>query len=439
MAIDLARRRAAHLLRRAGFGATAAELDDWARLSFDDAVERLLAAGDDQSLNDRAFGQGYDLTIMDGYRAIWLYRMLHTTQPLSEKIALFWHGHFATSNAKVNRPGFMYDQSVLFRRQGLGSFADLLRSVARDPAMMIWLDLVNSRVGRPNENFARELMELFTLGIGAYTERDVQEAARAWTGWVFQDGQVVFVPRRHDAGEKTVLGRTGRLTGEDIIDILLAHPETARTIARKAVRFFVSIPPDEALVARLADAFRASGYQIDTLLRELFRAPEFSAEGSYHALIKSPAEFVIGTLKHLGMTQITLDHGRAMRAMGQDLFAPPTVKGWGDGPAWLNTTSLQARMAFTNVLTSARDARGADVPSFVAGLKAQSATTPATMVDAWLDWLVEGDVTPAMRATLTTYLTAGVTGPFTLTGRAGDSKSRGLLHLILSSPAYHLN
>lgn len=246
--------------------------------------------------------------------------------------------------------------------------------------------------------------------------------------------------RRAGFGATTVeLDDWAQLSFDDAIERLLAHPETARTIARKAVRFFVSIPPDEALVARLADAFRASGYQIATLLRELFRAPEFLAAETYHALIKGPAEFTIGTLKHLGMTQITLDHVRAMRAMGQDLFGPPTVKGWGDGPAWLNTTSLQARMAFTNVLTSARDARGAEVPSFVAGLKVQRATTPATMVDAWLDWLVEGDVTPAMRATLTNYLTAGVTGPFTLDGRVGNSKSRGLLHLILSSPAYHLN
>jgi uncharacterized protein (DUF1800 family) len=439
MAGDPARRRTAHLLRRAGFGATAAELDEWSRLSHDDAVERLVTAIEDPRLNDRALDQGFNLLTMDGYRAVWLFRMLHTTQPLQEKMALFWHSHFATSNAKVHRPGFMFNQAMLFVRQGLGNFGELVRAVARDPAMMLYLDLPQSRVGNPNENFARELMELFTCGIGPYSEQDVAEAARAFTGWTISDGQAVFVPRRHDHGLKTVLGVTGRLSGDDVIDILLARPETAVFIARKLTRFFVADPPDEALVARLAESFRASGYAISVLLRDLFRAPEFLAEANYRALIKSPVELLIGTLKACGIRQIVPEHVRLLRMMGQDLFAPPTVKGWDGGLAWLSTTTFLYRLTLAQVIASARDGRGADLPALVAELRSRNQTDPGAVVDAWLDWLVDGDATPAARQALVTYLTAGLPGPFALAGRAGETKLRGLLQLLLSSPVYQLN
>jgi uncharacterized protein (DUF1800 family) len=439
MASDPARRRTAHLLRRAGFGATAAELDDWSRLSHDDAVDRLVAAVDDPQLGERAFDQGFDLLTMDGYRSVWLFRMLHTAQPLQEKLALFWHGHFATSNSKVNRPGFMFDQYLLFARQGLGGFGDLVRAVARDPAMMLFLDLQQNRAGKPNENFARELMELFTCGIGPYTEADVAEAARAFTGWTIVEGQATFVPRRHDAKPKTVLGVTGKLTGDDVIDILLARPETAEFITRKLVRFFVMDPPDGALVARLAESFRAGGYAIGALLRDLFRSPEFQAESNYRALIKSPAELLIGTLKALGVQRIMPEHARLTRAMGQDLFAPPTVKGWDGGLAWLSTSTFLQRLNLSNAVAGARDGRGADLPALVNTLRQQSRADPDAIVDAWLDWLLDGDVTPTARQTFITYLTAGLPGAFTLAGRPAETKLRGLLHLVLSSPVYQLN
>lgn len=440
MAVDPARRRIAHLLRRAGFGAGPTEFDAWSRLGFDGAVDHLLdAPADEADLTGRAYAQGYDLTVMDGYRAMWLYRMLHTRQPLREKMALFWHGHFATSNTKVNRPGFMWEQYQLFRRAALGRFGDLLRAVARDPAMMLWLDINHSRAGQPNENFARELMELFTLGIGSFTERDVAEAARAFTGWVIVEGRAVFVPRRHDGGLKTVLGRTGLLTGDDVLNILLERPETARLLARKLVRFFVSDPPDEALAARLAERLRANQYDLRATLGDLFRSPEFSADAARHATIKSPAELLIGTLKSFERQRIGPEHVRLMRQLGQDLFAPPTVKGWDGGRAWLSHSTFHQRLVLANALTSLRDDRGVDLAGLRADLKARGATTPEAVVNACLDWLVEGDVTAAAQATLVQYMTAGLRAPFTLDGRSGDAKLRGLLHLILTSPAFQLN
>ncbi|MCC6628437.1 MAG: DUF1800 domain-containing protein [Chloroflexi bacterium] len=439
MTIDPARRRTAHLLRRAGFGATAAELDDWSRLSHDDAVDRLISVVDDSALAERAFAQGYDLTTMDGYRAVWLYRMRHTGQPLQEKMALFWHGHFATSSAKVNRPGFVFDQYRLFGRQGLGAFGDLARAVARDPAMMLFLDLQQSRVGKPNENFARELMELFTTGIGPYTEQDVAEAARAFTGWTVLDGVATFVPRRHDPRPKTVLGITGRLVGDDVISILLDRPETATFLARKLVRFFVTDAPDEAFVTQLAATLRASGYDLATALAALLRSPEFLAETSFHALIKSPVELLIGTLKAFDIAQVLPEHARLLRAMGQDLFAPPTVKGWDGGLAWLSTSTLLQRLMLASAVVGGRAGRGLDVPALADDLRQRGLTDPAAIVDAWLTWLVDGDATPAARATLTAYLTAGLPGSFALAGRQASVKLRGLLHLLLSSPVYHLN
>ena len=439
MTVDPARRRTAHLLRRAGFGATAAELDEWSRLSHNDAVERLVSAVDDPALADRSLAQGYDLTTMDGYRAVWLYRMRHTDRPLVEKMALFWHSHFATSNAKVNRPGFLFDQYRLFSRQGLGAFGDLVRAVARDPAMMLFLDLQQNRVGKPNENFARELMELFTTGLGPYTEQDVAEAARAFTGWTVVNGVATFVPRRHDPRPKTVLGVTGRLTGDDVIAILLDRPETATFLARKLARFFVTDAPDAAFVAHLADTLRGSDYDLRTTLAALLRSPEFLAEANYHALIKSPVELLIGTLKAFDIAQVLPEHVRLLRAMGQDLFAPPTVKGWDGGLAWLSTSTLLQRLTLASTAAGGRAGRGVDLPALTADLRQRGLTDPAALVDAWLTWLVDDDATPAARATLTAYLTAGLPGPFALAGRQSDTKLRGLLHLIVSSPMYHLN
>ncbi len=217
----------------------------------------------------------------------------------TEKMTLFWHNHFATSQKKVRYPQLMYRQNVLFRRHGLGNFATMLREVARDPAMIVFLDSATNRKGQPNENFARELMELFTLGEGHYSERDVKEAARAFTGWSIEPetGEFRFQRFQHDGGVKTVLSNTGNLNGDDVLDILLAHPRTAEFITEKLWREFVSPEPEADEVKRLARAFRQSGYDISALMRELMTLNAFYASENRAALIKSPVELMVGTMK----------------------------------------------------------------------------------------------------------------------------------------------
>lgn len=214
-------------------------------------------------------------------------------------MTLFWHNHFATSQKKVRYPQLMYRQNVLFRRHGLGNFATMLREVARDPAMIVFLDSATNRKGQPNENFARELMELFTLGEGHYSERDVKEAARAFTGWSIEPetGEFRFQRFQHDGGVKTVLSNTGNLNGDDVLDILLAHPRTAEFITEKLWREFVSPEPEADEVKRLARAFRQSGYDISALMRELMTLNAFYASENRAALIKSPVELMVGTMK----------------------------------------------------------------------------------------------------------------------------------------------
>ena len=270
-------------------------------------------------------------------RAWWWQEMLTTPSPLTEHMALFWHGHFATGMQKVAEPQLMYAQNVLLRRHALGNFGSLLHGMARDPAMLVWLDGLNNRKGQPNENFAREVMELFTLGEGHYTQQDVKEAARAFTGWSRngETGEFVYRPDWHDDGEKTVLGVSGRLDGDGVIDILLARPETARFVVGKLWGEFVSPPLNEAdqrEIQRLAAGFRESGFEIKPLLRGLFATPAFQSRGG--SLVKSPVELIIGSLRLFDLQPV--DWAPLMaeaEGMGQQLFNPPNVKGWPGGDA----------------------------------------------------------------------------------------------------------
>ncbi len=289
-------------------------------------------------------------------RAWWVSEMLDTNSPLTERMTLFWHNHFVSSQVKVRANQLMYRQNVLFRQHALGSFAELLRAVARDPAMVVYLDSSTNRKGRPNENFARELMELFTLGEGQFTERDVREAARAFTGWSIdpENGRFLYRPFAHDEGAKTVLGRSGNLNGDEVLDVLLAHPRTAEWITAKLWREFVSPTPDEVEVRRIAAQFRSSGYQVKVALRELLNAPAFWAVENRAALIKSPVDVVVGAVRQLGVdvpdrTALAL----AAAGLGQNLFAPPNVKGWPGGEVWINSTTLLARKQFVERLLRA--------------------------------------------------------------------------------------
>ncbi|HUS17144.1 MAG TPA: DUF1800 domain-containing protein, partial [Chloroflexia bacterium] len=358
---DADRRWVTHLLRRAGFGATAAEVAAYAALGYEGAVDRLLNPQrvDDRAATDLAAGAAGDLQpdtrIADG-QALWLLRMLYTQRPLQEKMALFWHNHFATSVQKVKLPALMYQQNELFRTRGLGKFDDLLAGVARDPAMIFWLDNNTNRKGHPNENWGRELMELFTLGIGNYTEQDVREVSRAFTGWsADRAGNYRFLRNQYDAGSKTILGRTGNLTGDDVLGMLAGMRQTGVFLAAKMWRWFVSDTPDTNGVNRLADVYMQSGHDISAMLRALFLRAEFRADAAQYATVKNPAEFLVGALKATGADATLRDNGtplllrllaRAMASMDMPLYQPPNVAGWHGGRSWINPGTYFARANF---------------------------------------------------------------------------------------------
>lgn len=347
---------AAHLYRRAGFGPNPDDLAESLRLGLDGTLDLLMRGrpGSDDfldTLNDVGRIAAERDNGGDDLREWWLYVILHGGHPLREKMTLFWHNHFATSLAKVQDPGLMFRQNVLLRSHALGRFEPLLQAMSRDGAMLVWLDSNSNVKGRPNENYARELMELFSLGVGHYTEKDVREAARAFTGWRTDGVGFVFDPRLHDSGEKTVLGQTGPWDGGDVVRIVLQQPAAARFLVRKLYRQFVSeqeSPPD-SLLEPLCTAFRKSQYDVAALIRTIFASRHFYSAHSFRRRIKDPVEFTMGAVRSVwkptdpdeGLPQHVLA-GR-VRAMGQALFAPPSVKGWPGGPAWLNTSTILER------------------------------------------------------------------------------------------------
>ncbi|WP_428312653.1 DUF1800 domain-containing protein [Hydrocarboniphaga sp.] len=281
----------------------------------------------------------------------WLQEMRTTPAPLAERMTLFWHGHFATSFKSVKAGQLLYRQNLLLRRYALGNYRELLHAIARDPAMLLYLNNQQNKKSEPNENFARELLELFTLGEGHYTENDVKEAARAFTGWKMQtpDGTFTVVAKQHDDGDKRFLGRSGRLDGDDVIEQILKQPRAAEFIVEQLWREFVSPQPEAAAVQRLAAGFRKN-WEIAPLLKALFREPAFSAADNQGVLVKSPVEFVVGTLRGLDLPLSSLNAAVSTADMGQTLFAPPNVRGWPGGDAWITSEWLLARRRFVQQL-----------------------------------------------------------------------------------------
>jgi uncharacterized protein (DUF1800 family) len=282
--------------------------------------------------------------------------MLETDQPLVERMTLFWHNHFTSSVAKVRYPPALYRQNLLFRREAFGNFGRLLKAIARDPAMLVYLDGAGSVAHQPNENFARELLELFTLGEGHYGEADIKNAARAFTGWSMDRETGAFVERRqdHDGGEKTFLGQTGAFGGDDIVAILLRQPRTAELVCEKLWREFVSLTPDPAEIARLAAILRNGGYEMKPVLRAMFLSPAFRDPANRGTLIKSPVDLVVGSVHLLGLpvpekTQLV----RMMQGLGQLPFDPPNVKGWRGGESWITTYTLLLRQQFLRRIVEA--------------------------------------------------------------------------------------
>ena len=275
----------------------------------------------------------------------WANRMLVTQRPLEEKMALFWHGHFATSEEKVRDYRKMLKQVELFQEKGTGSFRDLMIGVAQDPAMLAFLDAAVNVKGAPNENFAREIMELFTMGVGNYTETDIREAARAFTGWNFVDIKFVVAPDKHDDTLKTVLGRSGNFDGVAVIDVILDHPVTAEYIGGKLYRYFVREDISPALRKQLGAKLRESNYQIAPLLETIFLSRDFYSPASIGTRIKPPVELVVSTYRKMGLKEIpgVPDFNDVTESLGQKLFYPPTVAGWAHGRSWITPGLLLAR------------------------------------------------------------------------------------------------
>ncbi|GAB3243926.1 DUF1800 domain-containing protein [Chitinimonas naiadis] len=358
---------ARHLLARTGFGPTPAELADYARLERAVAVRRLLdqvrdtaltppPAWASQPIADRPYRdlsdeerkalreQQRDLGIE--LRQWWYSELLTTPSPLTERMTLFWHNHFVSALQKVKLPTLMYQQNVLLRREALGNFGRLLHAVAKDPAMLVYLDGVQNRKGQPNENFAREVMELFTLGEGHYSEQDIREAARALTGMSIDraTGSYQFRPALHDDGGKTILGRQGNFDPDGFLGLLLSRPETAEFLTSKLWREFISPEPDPVLVKRWAKLFRDRDYELRPLLQAMLTSDAFYAAANRGVLVKSPVELTIGTFRQFGITPPDWRPLLAVnRALGQDLFNPPNVKGWPGYTDWINTQSLLSR------------------------------------------------------------------------------------------------
>ncbi|MBA1446569.1 MAG: DUF1800 domain-containing protein [Chromatiales bacterium] len=373
MSFDEAR----HLLQRSGFGGTAVQIEQLAGVTHESAVEQLVAAADTAIIlvppewvgappPERRYLRGLNSAEKKALRkqwrqrgialqAWWMRQMLASESPLAERMVLFWHNHFTSSMKKVKWVPLIFRQHETVRRHALGNFRDLLQAMARDPAMLRYLDGAVNRRNNPNENFARELLELFTLGEGYYTEADIKAAARAFTGWSIdrRSGKFRYYSRRHDDGEKLFLGRRGRFDGDDILRILLDHTRTAITITDKLWREFISPEPDPHEVKRLAKLFRESDYQLRPLLKALFNTDQFRAGENRGSLIKSPVELLIGTLHQL---EINVESGRllalASRRLGQDLFNPPNVKGWPGGEHWINADTLLQRRWMMQRLTA---------------------------------------------------------------------------------------
>jgi uncharacterized protein (DUF1800 family) len=415
--------RVSHLLRRAGFGATPAELDRYAAMGTTDATQALLNyqtvsnAGLESQLPSIDFTEPRPVAQAGAIQGWWLQRMVQTARPLEEKMTLFWHS-LLTSGLDKCGPQQMWDQNQLYRSMALGNFDDLMKAVSKDPAMMVYLDTETNRLGKPNENYARELMELFTTGIGHYTETDVRESARSFTGWVVRGAPQVryatdsaFVPRFHDPGSKTFLGKTGNFTGDDIIDMLVPLRATAERLTTKLFSFFAYPKPETEIVQHLADVFQNSHYNVGAVVKEILSMDAFYSEKSYRALVKSPAEMVVQTIKATGADERSyVLAATAMAPMGQILFYPPNVAGWPGGTSWINGSTLLARINFGNAATQRmRD------------------SLPEQSVDQLMQTLVDGNVSPSTRDALHAY------------AQQNPGDQAGLLFMVLATPEFQLN
>jgi uncharacterized protein (DUF1800 family) len=403
---------AAHLLRRAGFGGDRDALERAVERGLEATVDELLCFDAEEDRTLRAdIEPAIEMSDLDALAGWWLYRMRFARSALREKLALFWHGRFATSNDKVQNVPAMAGQLFLFLDHAAGSFAELLHGVVRDPAMLLWLDAAKSDRDHPNENLARELFELFALGRGNYTESDVLEAARALTGATVRKGRYAFDAARHDSGEKAVLGRRGKLDAAGVVEACLERPACARHLARGLLEFFVEPEPAGPLVEALAQGLRRNWYRVSWALDVLLRSRLFFEERVRRSLVKSPVELIVGLLQALGATGNFKALAAAAGRMGQSLLRPPTVRGWAGGLAWMDAATILERHSFAARLLAGRYGR---VPRLPAGGAAEL-----------LRLVLQPDVVPQVRAALEEQ------------GRPG-AEPEALLQAITALPEYQL-
>jgi uncharacterized protein (DUF1800 family) len=464
-------RLAAHLLRRAGFGGSPDEVARFTAMPLHAAVDALVdfsangalpevppdlpdESGIDAALLERVraagAGQGDPQLVelrkqrrMLERRAIesaqlwWLDRMIAASAPLQEKMTLFWHGLFTTAAIEKGvTPREAVAQNRLYRQFALGNMRELAQAVSRDPAMLKYLDNERNTSAHPNENYARELMELFTLGIGNYTERDVREAARAWTGLRIErdSGEVRLVERLHDADAKTFLGKTGNFDGRDIVAIIFEQPAAARFLASKLLSFFVYSDPEPELVAALTQTIREHDFELRPVMSALLRSNVFYSERAYRALVKSPVEFVVGSYQLFGIGQAPPEALPALARMNQVLFYPPNVKGWPGGASWLNSQTVLARENFAGALMGSKDLGGA-----TNWLLAGGVTRPEDAARRLVQTILQGDVSKAAAAQLAGYLGgAGTSALGDLSGENFAERMRSAAYLTMATPAYQL-
>lgn len=454
------RKLAGHLYRRAAIGATWEELQTAVTNGFEATLELLLSGGDgydafdylmDRFVHDsRYVRREGDAEELQNW---WLYRILHTLHPFQERMTLFWHNHFATSIVKVRGSGLMSKQNLLLRKHALGRFQPFLQAISRDSAMLIWLDSNSNVKAHPNENYARELLELFSLGVGHYTEPDIRAVARAFTGWhtsvgangviSTQTAEFAFRKHLHDVGPKTVLGRTGNWDGDDVIRLILEQPAAARFLVRKLFRHFISeseTPPDR-LLEPLAEQLRRTDYDLMAVMRTLLHSRLFFSDLAFRQRIKGPVDYLVGLYHSLegpaaenGLWKLPPN---TLQGLGQTLFAPPSVKGWDGGPAWLNSATLLARhnLAWRAVLGKSGPLK---VPVNLLGLVEKNAgqRDAERQVDFLFELLFQpgpDEVNAQARQKLVAFLSKDQPR-----GEAWEQRVRETTHAILTMPWYQL-
>ena len=467
----------AHLMRRAGFGAGRAELERRLANGYEETVEELLTLEDSEpmphDLIRRYHHEQSGQMGLKGPASNWLYRMISTRAPLQEKMALFWHTIFATGYAKITMGKVLLDQIRMFRRHSMGGYPQLLVELSKDPAMIVWLDNEDNHAGATNENYGRELLELFSMGVGNYTEDDVKECARAFTGWTVGNAEYMelrarrdsiwpygrlswhfeYRPEDHDNSEKRFLGEAGDFNGEDIVDIICRQPATARFISRHMYHFFVADEPpvpqwpykpprDPEAVDMLSEVYFESNYDIRSMLRVLFNSDFFKSKDCWYQKVKSPVELVTGTVRLSGEFDKPklkiLDRYEAMVAMGQMLINPPSVEGWHQGTEWLDTGNLVERMNFATEQMGNTDHPGVQAMIDRLVRDGGHSESPEDLVDACLMEMGGFEVPPRTRESLVNFV-ADV-DESSANGRSEDRQTRdrvaGILRLAAATPEY---